>query len=532
MKRVTRFFLGVYDEAEFLIQKRARALLYFLLIFLFFQIPILFANEGLVNPEKRWIFHLGLLRFSLNVLNAGFALFFLRKGRYDISSYLFIYGALLITAGTIGILTSKSITWFILRSFPSVTFICMAALFLLKRDIFIVTLITWVYFGLLFFRLELPAPGQTEVIMSVKELFWQEDARRILLTMITLTFFTGIILYLAMNIQYAAHRLISDKMKETSEQAKLIQDLMNSVRKSAADLSESIHEIGTASRSLSDNSQDQAAATEEISASFEEISASSRSITINTTNQRQGVESVSDKYIKYTGILEESMKKIRDFVQRTNLMSKNAASGEKDLSSMAQSMARIALSYTRMNEMVTVINDISDQVNLLSLNASIEAARAGEAGRGFAVVASEISKLADRTNDGARQISELIKQNDEEVAEGRHTVEHTAQTIHKILEDTTAMNSLIGTLSSRMESQLLANQAIATDIEGVNHQSAEISNATREQQNASEEIIKSLSSINDMIQSNAEQARILNQSIQNLIKTTEQLDEQVNQTRI
>ena len=67
-------------------------------------------------------------------------------------------------------------------------------------------------------------------------------------------------------------------------------------------------------------------------------------------------------------------------------------------------------SAAKIQEVTSLISSIAEETNLLSLNASIEAARAGEAGRGFAVVAEEIGKLAEQSNQSAKQIEDIIAQ--------------------------------------------------------------------------------------------------------------------------
>ncbi|WP_057976030.1 ABC transporter substrate-binding protein [Caloramator mitchellensis] len=112
----------------------------------------------------------------------------------------------------------------------------------------------------------------------------------------------------------------------------------------------------------------------------------SKEIAIETLNVAQEGNVAVDKSITAIRSIEKSVSDITDIV---NMLSDKAL---------------------KINDMLNIIKDISEQTNLLSLNASIEAARAGEAGRGFAVVAAEVKKLAQRSSESAEKIAQTIRE--------------------------------------------------------------------------------------------------------------------------
>jgi len=112
-------------------------------------------------------------------------------------------------------------------------------------------------------------------------------------------------------------------------------------------------------------------------------------------------------------------------------------------------MGTIAKSSGEINGIIAIIiiNDISDRINLLSLNAAIETARAGDHRRGFAVVAGEVSKLADQTAVSIKTIGSLIINNDREIKTGMQNVSQAIGTINSLIKDIDVIVSHISAIS-------------------------------------------------------------------------------------
>ena len=198
------------------------------------------------------------------------------------------------------------------------------------------------------------------------------------------------------------------------------------------------------------------------------------------------------------------------------------ASGEM-LQNTIRSINKISESSRRIGDIVRMINDVSDQINLLSLNASIEAARAGEYGRGFAVVAEEISKLADTTAANTREIEDLIRSVRADIDTGAPLVHQTASVITGMVGNIEEAARLIGAIAEKARTQIEDSDTVRNEVQEVNRMAGQIALATGEQKTTSTEILKAVARINDSIQEIASSAILVTESARSVRDQSERL---------
>lgn len=280
--------------------------------------------------------------------------------------------------------------------------------------------------------------------------------------------------------------------------------VLERVRKAAIDVQSSANEILIASEEMSSGAaqQDQeitntSSAVEQLTVSMKQVSnnaeASAEAARRALDAAEQGNRSVRDTL--------EGMQRIRSSVQATAKRIK--ALGDRSL---------------EISEIVNVINDITEQTNLLALNAAIEAARAGEAGRGFAVVADEVRKLAEHSRSATKDIAALIK-----------AIQSETNDAVVVMEE--------GTKEVEIGAKLADQAGRALDaISSVVRQSAElvqeISLASKQQVRGTEGVANAMQIISNITRQTSQGARQTSRTVEQLVHMSEQLNEALSQFRV
>lgn len=307
-----------------------------------------------------------------------------------------------------------------------------------------------------------------------------------------------------------------------------IRAVVSDTKETSSNLKNSSGEMSGTALNLNENIRNQAASAEEISATMDELSGGVESIAGNVERQYDKLSLLIDKINNLSEAIHGMDALIKDSYLLSENISRDAKSGEESIRIMTGSMSKITDSSGKISGIISIINDISDKINLLSLNAAIEAARAGEAGRGFAVVADEISKLADQTSQSIKEIDALVKINTEETARGMGNVSTTSMTIGRSIEGVNSITAKMGDISRYMKSQIEISSSIDGDINVLQSISDEIKTATSEQKIAFMEILKSISHINELSQSNAESSEGLFRISKEIAHMSSILDSRVN----
>ncbi len=321
-------------------------------------------------------------------------------------------------------------------------------------------------------------------------------------------------------------------------------------------------ELGIMGRAVLDLRKNVREMLQRVVAAAEQVAAASQQLTASADQSSIAINQVADSIVKVAGActeqftevenaghqsdeLKNNMKNFTDMLSTTEekIKATNVAAdqGDKSVAAAVDQMKVIEASVSetagviaqlgeesdKIGKIVDAIAAISDQTNLLALNAAIEAARAGEHGRGFAVVADEVRKLAEQSQSSAREISDLIgsiqekaqdavdsmqsgvakvREGTEAVTGGGQAFKHIAEMVTDVADNSRRMGAIVSTLVG-------STDEITKSVENINEKSRQVASESETVSAASEEQTATMHEIADASRALAMQAQQMQEVI-------------------
>jgi len=283
-------------------------------------------------------------------------------------------------------------------------------------------------------------------------------------------------------------RLDADRQDEIGEMAKWfkafmasLKDMIVSIRRDAATVSESSTEMLKISDQLSNGVKDLSERASSVSAASEEMSSNMKSVALSTDETTTNVGTIAAAAEEMTATINEITKS----AENARATTQDAVSQAKKSLEQVGELGKAAVD---IGHVIETIQDISEQVNLLALNATIEAARAGEAGKGFAVVAGEIKSLASQTAQASSSIKDKVRVIQDTTKDTVHQIDSISKVISEV-------NDSVSTIAGAIEEQSATTKEISNNVQNISSGLGTVNDNVSQSSSVSEHIAREIAEV-------------------------------------
>jgi methyl-accepting chemotaxis protein len=317
-----------------------------------------------------------------------------------------------------------------------------------------------------------------------------QTARLTMLAATLLAAILGVILALFLARGFSAPLALTvgalEKLAGGDLTVSILVDTRDELGRMAGAFNGAVQKLRTTLKDVNDNAVSANAASQELAAAADAIASGAQ-------QQAASLEETSASLEQITAAVRQSADNARQASQLASGSRDSAEAGQEVVGHAVTAMAEINVASAKIADIISTIDEIAFQTNLLAVNAAVEAARAGEEGRGFAVVATEVRSLAQRSAGAAKEIKALIQDSLRKVERGSTLVNQSGETLRSIVGSVKGVTDLVNESAAAAAEQ-------STGVEQVNTAMTQMDQVTQSNAAQTEQLSSTAQALSEQAQ--------------------------------